>query len=73
MPGFVIKNLPRDLHRRLKAQAAQHRRSMTKEALALLEQALAAPAEQPKAPPPFRGRFALTDKFLDEAKRKGRA
>ncbi len=73
MPGFVIKDLPNDLHRRLKAQAARHRRSMTQEALALLEQALVARAAPAKAAPPFRGRFALTDKFLDQAKRKGRA
>jgi hypothetical protein len=73
MPGFVIKELPDILHRKLKARAARHRRSMTQEALALLEQALAAPAARAKGPPLFRGRFALTDKFLDEAKRKGRA
>lgn len=73
MPGFVIKDLPKGLHRRLKARAARHRRSMTKEALALLEQALAARPPQAHAPPPFKGRFPLSDKFLDEAKRKGRA
>lgn len=74
MPGFVIKDLPKGLRRRLKAQAARHRRSsIAKEVLALLERELAAPAARPKAPLPFRGRFALTDKFLDEAKRKGRA
>ncbi len=73
MPGFVIKELPDTLHRKLKARAARHRRSMTQEALALLEQALAAPAARAKAVPPFRGRFALTDRFLDRAKRTGRA
>lgn len=73
MPGFVIKDLPKGLHRRLKTQAARHRRSMAKEVLALLERELAGPAARPKAPLPFTGRFALTDKFLDEAKRKGRA
>ena len=71
MPGFVIKDLPKDLHRKLKEQAARHRRSMTKEALALLEQGLGA-AVQVKAAAPFKGRFALTDRFLDRARREGR-
>lgn len=72
MPGFVIKNLPDELHRKLKAQAARHHRSMTKEVLAVLEQALNAQAPPHEAPPPFRGRFALTGKFLDKARREGR-
>jgi plasmid stability protein len=28
MAGLVIKNLPDELHRKLKARAAQHRRSI---------------------------------------------
>lgn len=73
MPGFVIKDLPRELHRKLKEQAARHHRSMTKEVLAVLEHALGGGAPRAKAPPPFKGRFGLTDKFLDKAKREGRA
>lgn len=72
MPGFVIKDLPKDLHRKLKEQAARHRRSMTKEALALLEQGLGGGAAQVKAAAPFKGRFALTDRFLERARREGR-
>lgn len=72
MPGFVIKDLPEPLHRKLKEQATRHHRSMVKEVLAVLEQALGAEAAQAKAPPPFRGRFALTDRFLDKARREGR-
>ena len=44
MPGLLIKDFPPELHRRLKEQAARYHRSMTRQALALLEQALAAPA-----------------------------
>ncbi len=44
MPGLLIKDFPPELHRRLKQEAARHHRSMTRQALALLEQALAAPA-----------------------------
>lgn len=40
MPALLIKDLPPELHRKLREQAAQHHRSMTKEVLALLERAL---------------------------------
>ena len=43
MPGLLIKDFPPELHRRLKEEAARYHRSMTRQALALLEQALAAP------------------------------
>ena len=43
MPGLLIKDFPKELHRRLKAEAARHHRSMTRQAMALLEQALTAP------------------------------
>jgi plasmid stability protein len=44
MPGLLIKDFPPELHRRLKQEAARYHRSMTRQGLALLEQALAAPA-----------------------------
>jgi len=44
MPGLLIKDFPPELHRRLRQEAARHHRSMTRQALALLEQALTAPA-----------------------------
>lgn len=43
MPGLLIKDFPPELHRRLKEEAARYHRSMTRQALALLEQALNAP------------------------------
>jgi len=43
MPGLLIKDLPPDLHTRLKEEAARHHRSMTRQALVLLEQALSTP------------------------------
>lgn len=72
MAGLVIKDLPPELHRKLKEQAARHHRSMTKEVLAVLEQALSKEVSPQEAPPPFKGRFALTDEFIDQAKREGR-
>ena len=44
MPGLLIKDFPPELHRKLKEEAARHHRSMTRQALALLEQALSGPA-----------------------------
>ena len=40
MSGLLIKDFPPELHRKLKEEAERHHRSMTRQALALLEQAL---------------------------------
>lgn len=72
MVGLVIKNLSPELHRKLKERARRHHRSMTKEAVAILEQALEGPASVREPPPPYKGSFELTDDFLDQAKREGR-
>jgi len=40
MPGLSLKNMPDELHARLKESARMHRRSMTQEALEIIEQAL---------------------------------
>lgn len=40
MATLVIKNVPDELHAKLKQQAHEHRRSLAKEALTLLEQAV---------------------------------
>ena len=40
MSALLIKDFPPELHRKLKEEAARHHRSMTRQALALLEQAL---------------------------------
>lgn len=72
MAGLVIRNLPPELHEKLKAQARRHHRSMTKEAVALLEKALTEEPEVREAPPPYKGKLPLTDELLDRAKREGR-
>ena len=73
MAGLVIKDLPVKLHRKLKQQAAKNHRSMTKELLVLLERALYERTPPVAAPQPFKGRIALTDKFIARARREGRA
>jgi plasmid stability protein len=72
MPSLVIKQLPENLHRKLKEQAARHHRSMTREAIALLERGLALDEEVREPPAPYKGRFPLTDALVDRAKREGR-
>ena len=55
MATLVIKNLPEELHAALKARAERHRRSLTKEAVTLIETALAVgPRAAPALPPPIR-------------------
>ena len=73
MPRLLIKDMPIAVHQKLKARAAQNSRSMTKEAIYLLEEALfdEMPAHL-KLPTPFQGTFLLTDEWLDQAKRDGK-
>ena len=40
MPSLTLKNVPEEVHQRLKEQAERHRRSMNSEAIWILEQAL---------------------------------
>ena len=71
MPALVIKDLPAEIHRRLKDEANQHHRSMTQQAIAILEQGL----HRAQAIPVFKaykGRFPLTNEFINAAKREGR-
>ena len=41
MPTITLKNVPEALHRRLKARAEQNRRSLNREAIRCLEEAVA--------------------------------
>ena len=72
MPAFVIKDLPIEIHRRLKDEATRHHRSMTQQAIVILEQGLhrARPIPTFKA---YKGSFPLTNEFMNSAKREGRA
>ena len=71
MPGLLIKDIPPELHSRLKQEAARNHRSMNRHVLAILEQALECePSRQ--LPAPSKGKFPLTDRWLNRAKREGR-
>ena len=75
MPALLVRNLPAALHRKLKQNASLHRRSMTQEAVSLLEKALneTAPLQQRNAPKPAATRRPITDAWLRKAVKSGRA
>lgn len=50
MPTLVLRNVPDDLYQRLKEVAANHRRSMTQEAIVSLQAALVGLQEQQPKP-----------------------
>lgn len=51
MSTLVVKNLPEALHEKLREQALQNHRSITKQAIVILEQGLMAPAVAPPSAP----------------------
>ncbi|MFW5943121.1 MAG: FitA-like ribbon-helix-helix domain-containing protein [Chloroflexota bacterium] len=70
MPELLIRDLPEALHYRLNMRAAQNRRSMSQEAIILLERALLENEVQRRDPPaPFQGQFAIDEEWLDDADR----
>ncbi len=70
MAALVIKNIPENLHQRLKEEARKHRRSMTQEALNILEESLnIIPIEFPD---PVKGTSQLTQELVEDAIREGR-
>ena len=74
MPGLLIKDFPPELHRRLKEEAARYHRSMTRQALTLLEQALSAPARNAAdlLPAPIKPKKPVTPNDVVAVIREGR-
>ncbi len=80
MPALTVKGLPDNVYRRLKANAARHRRSLNSEVITCLERSLALPERQPEEivaalrrfHQTLRGAPPLTDAFLRRAKSVGR-
>jgi plasmid stability protein len=76
MAGLLIKDVPQDLHEKLKARAAANRRSLSSEVLTILESAVdgrsgsltSADLDRVRA----RGRRPLTDAVLDRARKRDR-
>lgn len=78
MPSLTIKNLPADLHRRLKRRAELAGRSLNREILACLREAAGAdPVDVPAVLAEARAlrrlvKGTVTDAEVDAAKREGR-
>jgi len=76
MPGLLIKDFPKDLHEQLKNRAARNHRSLTREALAILEAALAGRADRPSLTlidrRRIRGPKPLTDSIIRRGKTSSR-
>jgi plasmid stability protein len=70
MASILIKDIPADLHERLRLAAQRDHRSLNKEVIALLEEALK--PRSAELPPAIRGTFALTPDWLEQAISEGR-
>ena len=72
MPDLLIREISIDLHQKLKTRAGHNHRSMNKEVLALLEEALEGRTPMPAEPPkPFEGKFTLEDDWSQQAIEEG--
>ena len=71
MPALLIKDIPREVHEWLKREAEDNRRSMTQQAILILEERMRR-FHPVKFPPPVQTRTVLTAQFIDRAKREGR-
>jgi plasmid stability protein len=73
MATIIIRDLPDDLHERLKAQAKRNHRSLTKEAIVLIERHLSQSRPTPELPAPLRLKVGpVTIKQIEAAISKGR-
>ncbi|HTS71519.1 MAG TPA: Arc family DNA-binding protein [Terriglobia bacterium] len=79
MATLTIKNVPEELHQRLKERAAEHRRSLNSEAISCLETVLVRKRVDPQeflarvdALRKRMPRMYLTEEFLRAAKNAGR-
>jgi len=75
MPALVIKNLPEDIYKSLKRSAQKRHRSMTQEAITLMQDSLVREGEMQgyaePAPLAYAGAFPLTPAMVSRWKRKG--
>jgi hypothetical protein len=65
MAGLLIKDIPREVHEWLKREAKRNRRSMTQQAIVVLEERMHR-FRALKFPPPARTRTLLTAEFIGQ-------
>lgn len=71
MAALLIKDLPADVHRWLKNEAAANRRSMTQQVIVLFEERMRR-FKPVHFGEPLKTRTPLTMAFIDKAKKEGR-
>lgn len=71
MAAFLVKNLPAELHERLRREAAHHHRSMNREVIAILEKELGG-AGPMALPPPVRGKRPVDPAWVVKVIREAR-
>ena len=71
MPGLLIKDVPVELHKKLKESAARHHRSMTQQALALIEDGLRHTEPGRGLPLPLTGSVPMTRALATRGRRQG--
>ena len=75
MPDLLVRNVPPALHAQLKAAAALHRRSVTQEAIAIIDEKLrgASVAVPVRLPEPIKPRRPITMeetlRYIEEGQR----
>lgn len=73
MSTLVIKNLPEDLHARLREQAERNRRSVTMEVITLIERGVTHKRVPPTLSPPIRLKGGpISDRDIETWKKRGR-
>lgn len=71
MPSLILRDLPDEVHKRLRERAQRHHRSMTKEAVSILERELFA-AGPVKLPPVVSSGEPVPANLIDRAIEEGR-
>jgi hypothetical protein len=71
MPALLIKDFPPEVHDWLKREAERNRRSMTQQAILILEERMRR-FQRVRFPRPVKTRTLLEADFIDRAKREGR-
>ena len=70
MTALLIKDVPPEVHEWLRREAERNRRSMTQQAIVVLEERMRR-FRPVRFPPPVRTRTTLTAEFIHRAKREG--
>ena len=71
MSALLIKNMPPPLHARLRQRAANHHRSMNREAIAILERELECPTTA-ELPPPVKSLKPVDHEWIVQVIRDAR-